>query len=302
MTCRIVWSQAISTSERQRFALATVVLALVCAATAVAVERGILPGRVRLHEWLGLNGPGTPIPNVSHGSIQTSSFHSAARGRDVSYSIFWPRGPRPSHLILALHGYGNDHSAAESDLGMSEFQAESISDGTPSFAVVSVDAGGGFYHPFQGDDASRMILDELLPRLAIAGLDIHRIGLYGWSMGGYGALRLATILGPGRVAGVAAVSAALWQNPSDAPAVSFVGPDDYSRYSVIRAQADLAGIPVRLEDGDGDPFLNADREFAAGFPASSGVHLIVTSGGHNPGYWRSRLLGDLSFLGRRLAS
>lgn len=255
-----------------------------------------------MHEWLGLNGPGTPIPDVPHGSIQTMSFRSEARHQDVTYAIFWPRGPRPTHLILALHGYGNDHSAAENDLGMSEFQSEAIDAGTPSFAVVSVDAGGGFYHPFEGEDASRMILDELLPRLATAGLDTRRIGLYGWSMGGYGALRLATILGPGRVAAVAAVSAALWQNANDAPAVSFSGPDDYTRYSVMNAQAALAGIPLRLEDGDGDPFLNADREFVSHFPASSGVHLVVSSGGHNPGYWRSRLLGDLEFLGRRLAT
>lgn len=64
----------------------------------------------------------------------------------------------------------------------------------------------------------------------------------------------------------------------------------------------IAGIPLRSEDGDGDPFLNADREFVAGFPARSGVTLTVTSGGHTDGYWRNRLLGDLEFLGRRLAS
>ena len=286
----------------RRIVIATVVLALLGAATAVAVERGLLPGRVRMHALLGLNGPGTPIPDVSHGAMQTSSFYSAARGREVSYSIFWPKGPHPTRLILALHGYGDDHSAAENDLGMSEFQAEAITHGTPPFAVVSVDGGGGFYHPFRGDDAGAMILHELLPRLASAGLDTHRIGLYGWSMGGYGALRLASILGPGRVAGVAAASAALWQSPSDAPSVSFDGAADYSRYSVMRSQPALAGIPLRLEDGDGDPFLSADREFVAGFPTSSGVRLEVTSGGHTHGYWRSRLLGDLDFLGRRLAS
>lgn len=255
-----------------------------------------------MHEWLGLNGAGTPIPQVSHGPIQTATFHSTARGRDVSYSIFWPRGPRPRHLVLALHGYGGDHASVENDLGMSEFQAQAIAGGTPPFAVVSVDAGGGFYHPFQGDDASAMILNELLPRLAHEGLDTRRIGLYGWSMGGYGALRLATLLGSRRVAGVAAISAALWQSATDAPAVSFAGAADYTRYSVMHAQAALSGIPLRLEDGDGDPFLNADREFVARFPPGSGVHLTVTSGGHNSGYWRSRLLGDLDFLGRRLAS
>ena len=299
--CRIASRAENSTSKALRgFGITTVVLALLAAGAAVAVERGILPGRVRLHAWLGLNGPGTPIPDVQHGSIQTASFHSAARGREVSYSIFWPRGARPTRLILALHGYGNDHNGAEDDLGMSEFQAEAIDAGVPAFAVVSVDAGVGFYHPFRGDDASAMILHELLPRLGQAGLDTHRIGLYGWSMGGYGALRLATLLGPHRVAGVAAVSAALWQNPSDAPTVSFAGAADYERYSVMHAQAALARIPLRIEVGDGDPFLNADREFVAGFGGS--VALSVTSGGHTDGYWRSRLLGDLEFLGRRLAA
>ncbi len=40
-----------------------------------------------------------------------------------------------------------------------------------------------------------MVLDEFVPLLGGRGLKIHRIGLMGFSMGGYGALRLGGILG-----------------------------------------------------------------------------------------------------------
>ena len=41
-----------------------------------------------------------------------------------------------------------------------------------------------------------MVLDELLPMLGSMGLDTSRVGFMGWSMGGYGAMRLGAKLGP----------------------------------------------------------------------------------------------------------
>ena len=41
-----------------------------------------------------------------------------------------------------------------------------------------------------------MVLDEFLPLLADQGLATARVGLMGWSMGGYAALRLGAVLGP----------------------------------------------------------------------------------------------------------
>ena len=66
-----------------------------------------------------------------------------------------------------------------------------------------------------------MVVDELLPLLADHGLRTDAIGLMGWSMGGYGALRLAGLLGPGRVRVVVAASPALWSDPDDASASWF---------------------------------------------------------------------------------
>ena len=71
-----------------------------------------------------------------------------------------------------------------------------------------------------------MVVDEFLPMLAERGLLAgpgDRIGLLGWSMGGYGALRLAALLGADRVAAVAAVSPAMWSDPDDASRSGFRG-------------------------------------------------------------------------------
>ncbi|MBV9098912.1 MAG: esterase, partial [Frankiaceae bacterium] len=60
-----------------------------------------------------------------------------------------------------------------------------------------------------GDDPQLMLLTEFIPLLASRGLRTDRLGLAGWSMGGYGALLLAERIGPSRCAAVAVDSPAL---------------------------------------------------------------------------------------------
>lgn len=79
----------------------------------------------------------------------------------------------------------------------------------PSGAVLSdgtLDDGHG------GNGA--MVREGLIP-MALARCDLPastRVGLLGWSMGGFGALLLAGDLGAARVNGVVAASAALWRS------------------------------------------------------------------------------------------
>src|SRR5215469_14006275 len=58
--------------------------------------------------------------------------------------------------------------------------------------VVSVDGGANdYWHPRRsGSDAGAMVINELLPMLAGHGIDTSRVAFLGWSMGGYGAVRL----------------------------------------------------------------------------------------------------------------
>ncbi len=69
-----------------------------------------------------------------------------------------------------------------------------------------------------------MIIHEVPPRAAAAGLRTRRIGIVGNSMGGYGALLLAERLGAGparpAAAGVAAASPAIFASYADARAAA----------------------------------------------------------------------------------
>jgi S-formylglutathione hydrolase FrmB len=147
-----------------------------------------------------------------------------------------------------------------------------------------------------------MVLDELLPRLAGAGLRAeprHRVALLGYSMGGYGALLLASQLGRARVAAVVAESPALWTSPGGAARGAFDDATDYRRHDVFARRGALTGIPVRIDCGLADPFYRAAKEFAGGLdpePAGS-----FGRGDHGYGYWRSVAAGSLDFAGRALA-
>ena len=120
-------------------------------------------------------------------------------------------------------------------------------------------------------------------------------------MGGYGALRLGGLLGPERVAAVCAVSAALWSDPDAASTSGFADAAEYEEFTVTGRQDDLAGIPVRIDCGTGDPFYADVQEYVDGFPAGADLTVTFEPGAHQTGYWRRMLPPELEFLGRRLA-
>ena len=140
-----------------------------------------------------------------------------------------------------------------------------------------------------------MVLDELVPLLDRRGLDVRRIGLLGWSMGGYGGLRLAGLLGEGRVAGVAAVSPALWHDYEDTAPGAFDDAADFADATVFGRQRSLRGIPVRVDCGESDPFASATRDYVHGF--GHRPRGAFERGGHDVGYWRRIAPRQLRFLG-----
>jgi enterochelin esterase-like enzyme len=146
-----------------------------------------------------------------------------------------------------------------------------------------------------------MVVDELLPLVAERGADTDTLGLLGWSMGGYGALRLGGLLGPERVRSVVAVSPALWSDPEDASSAGFEDAAEYEQESVFDHQEELAGIPVRVDCGTGDPFYRDVQDYVAGFPDDADVVSTFQAGAHAPGYWRRMLPAELEFLGDSFA-
>jgi S-formylglutathione hydrolase FrmB len=272
---------------------------------ALAIDDDILPGRSTMFSMLGLDGPAGSIPNVEPGPMTTGVFVSKARlGTRCGWAVSYPPGSKPGDklpVLIVLHGIGASHTAAFGTyLGLDRFLAKAVSGGALPFAIASVDGGRSYWHRrASGEDAGAMVTDEFIPLLASRGLDTSRVALLGWSMGGYGALHIASRLGAGRVAAVVAESPALWSSAGRAASGAFDGPADFAANTVVDRQSELAGIPVRVDCGIGDGFYPEAKAYAAGFaqrPAGG-----FSAGGHNPSYWRRMAAPQLAFVAEHLS-
>ncbi|WP_460817778.1 alpha/beta hydrolase [Nocardioides korecus] len=287
----------------------------VVGAAGVGVEEGVLPGRGavrrRFGHVLGLDGEAGRVPDVRPGRLVSGSFVSAARGGvRTGWTVAHPPavpgrdGSAPLPVLVSLHGLGGDHTTSFGHhLGLDRFLADGVRRGLPPFAIASVDGGRGYWHRRpDGEDAGAMVLDELLPLLRRQGLRTDRVGLLGWSMGGYAALRLGAVLSEQRCAVVAAASPALWVRGEDASASGFRDPAEYAEFSVMGHQRDLAGIPVRIDCGDDDPFRAATGTYVAGFPAGSRPVFRPAPGAHDMDFWRRVAPAQLRFVARHLTA
>lgn len=210
-------------------------------------------------------------------------------------------GPLP--VAIALHGAGGDARSAVS-IGYPQYLAAAMAAGAAPFAVVSVDGGASTYwhRHANGDDPPGMITTEVLPRLRALGYRVGTIGIIGWSMGGYGALLLASRLGPPAVAAVAAASPAVFASyPAaiDANSASFDSEAEFAANDV-RSPARLAilrHLPVRIDCGTDDPFAPQAtllRRYLGDPPGA------IADGCHDQTFWRRNLPAELGFLADHL--
>lgn len=277
---------------------------LTAAAGGVAlVEAGVLPGRIRLDRALGACDVGGPLPAVAPGMVAYGSFASSARGRTVRYAIVYPPGAQPGTRLpvcLYLHGRGGNHGdVAGRAIGLPWILADRVRAGAPPMVLVGVDGGTGYWHRrASGDDAGRMLWDELLPLLARHGLRTDRFGLLGASMGGYGALLWAERLGRTRVAAVGAMSPALFRRFADSAPGAFDSARDFAAHDVFASARRLSGIPVGVSCGSDDPFAGAVRAFLSIAPRST--HGAVSDGCHDAAFWRSASYASVTAIARSL--
>jgi S-formylglutathione hydrolase FrmB len=223
-------------------------------------------------------------------------------------------------VAIALHGL--DSSA----IGAASLYAPAMTAaGVTRFAVIAVDGGNTYWHQrSDGDDPLGMIIHEVLPRAADHGLAVARIGIIGYSMGGYGALLLAERLGAGSAgsgelaangtgarpgptpAVVAAASPAIFGSYQDARAAdpgSFDGSADFARNDVIAGLRGLRSIPSWVTCGSNDPFEPATQllltrlgQLTGRAPAGG-----VQAGCHDEAFWARSAPAGLEFIGRHLA-
>jgi enterochelin esterase-like enzyme len=239
-------------------------------------------------------------PSGATATYLTGSFMSAARGGvETNWAIARPPGQAQAlRPVIALHGR-DGNAAGVMDLGVQDALEQALKVGWPPFAVVSVDGGAnGYWHKrTSGEDAGAMVVNELLPMLSGRGFDTSRVAFMGWSMGGYGALKLGGLLGPGRTAAICAVSPALWTSYMGTDAGAFDSYDDWKRNNVFGLTA-LSAIPIRVDCGTSDRFCPAAQQFVAQLgrrPAGG-----FWEGGHDVSFWKKILPADLTWIASQL--
>ena len=264
------------------------------AGAGVLVEQDVLPGRSRVYRALGLNGDGAPFPEeLPPGELLTGSFTSRhSGGAPTPWVIARPRGVALEGLpvLVALHGGSGDHTTPFDTMALDRYLGAAVEGGLPPFAIASVNGRVSYWRPRpDGTDGGRMVTEELLPLLEERGLDTGRLALYGWSLGGYGALRLA---GMGRLTPRAvAVSSPALQELDLA--------EDPDSLDVVGHPERLAEVAVRIDCGRGDPFYPVVHDFVDELsPPPEGS---FGAGGHTPEYWRTVAPEQIEFVGRRLA-
>jgi dienelactone hydrolase len=259
-------------------------------------------GVAALGAELSRGGLPSGVPHNAAGQQQDGSFVSAARGGvSTGWTISYPPGGGARlPVLIALHGRGETHSDAFGrNLHLDRYLAAAVDSGVAPFAIASVDGGDhSYWHPRRDGDAAGMVLHEFLPLLAAHGLDTSRIGLLGWSMGGYGALYLAGQLGAARCAVVIAESPAVWHEAGQSAPGAFDDAADFDAHSIFGHLDRLRAVPLRIDCGASDGFAPVTRDLRNALtPTPAGG---IEPGDHNASYWRSQAPAQLRFAAAHL--
>ena len=227
------------------------------------------------------------VPDAPEGAVLLETRASAARGRDVDLFVARPAGHEEDErlpVVLVLHG-ATGRPSDYRGFGFGRFVSAVVAAGGTPFALVGADGGRLRWEPSPdgADDPRAMLTDEMPGWLADHGLDPERVALWGWSMGGYGALRLAETTGTG-FAALAAFS----------PAIA-------SGDAVARDAGALSGLPVGLWCGTEDSFVGPTRELVEVLPEDPEI-ASFTAGRHTRGYWNAHTEEALAFLAGHLAN
>ncbi|MCA1843306.1 MAG: esterase, partial [Actinobacteria bacterium] len=140
------------------------------------------------------DGPG-PIPDAPPGDERVERRHSEVRGRDVDFYTAVPADHgdgRGLPVCLILHGA----SATAADyprFGFGRFLTDAVRRGAAPFVLAGATGSPRGWEPVGGDDPMRMVFEELPRWCADRGFDTARQSAWGWSLGGYGVLRLAEV-------------------------------------------------------------------------------------------------------------
>ena len=241
---------------------------------------------------------GRPSVEMSTGSF-VSKFRTAATHWTVATPVVPGRGATDYPVAVFLHELGGNNRGLFDGLEAHVVLQRHLAAGGTPFAIASVDGGDTWWHArADGSDTQSMLVQEFVPFLGVLGYDIGRIGLFGISMGGFGALLLASQARMPGIWAVAAMSPAVWDSYDARMERAFDSPADFAAHDVFELRPKLAATPKRIDCGTEDELVASVRDYVRGLPAP--VEGGFQPGGHDAAYWRSVLPNVLSFLGWHL--
>jgi len=235
----------------------------------------------RLRIGLGM-GPDAFVPDTAEGEVRLLRVDSRAMG-EVDLFTAVPAGYGDGAglpVVVVLHG----SSASAADLrgfGLGRFVTAAVAAGAPPFVLVGTDDGPTGWVPSGQVDPRRLLRDELPGWLAQRGFDAERRALWGWSRGGYGALRFVV------------------EEPAWAAALALFSPAIESDDPLLRNLGALAQLPWGLWCGGWDPFRTGAVALADAAPVAPDPW-IAGDGGHTRAYWNDHTLEMFDWLAREL--
>jgi pimeloyl-ACP methyl ester carboxylesterase len=241
---------------------------------------------------LGLEGsPDKHFPDA-HVRIETGTMNSRFMKDPVQWMYSLPT-TTPTATVFCLHGRGGSYRDPFDVLRLQDI-AEALH--LPlAFAAAQSGENSYWHQRSDGTDAMAMLVDEFVPFVE-SRTQTSKRAVYGWSMGGFGAL-LAAEMHPSTFSAVAALSPAIWPRFNQAVAGAFDNAMDFRSHDVFGMRSLLSNTPVRIACGDGDPFRSFDEQFAGGLRT---VETDFGKGFHDAPYWRSVSPSMLLFLNKHL--
>jgi len=240
---------------------------------------------VRVKRFFGIR-PDFFVPDAPEGQVRLETVWSKARGMDVDLFTAVPDGYGDGAglpVVVILHG-GSARAEGFQEFGFGRFLTQAVLDGAQPFVLAGADGGLLRWEPdpASSDDPQAMVVREMPRWLSERGFDVDRRALWGWSMGGYGCLRLAETQ-PGWASAVAAFSPAV--NAGDA----------------VFADVDrLADLPLGLWCGTDDGFYPAVQDLVSALPTEPVVVEYTEGEAHTRTFWSDQTLEAFAFLAAHL--
>jgi predicted peptidase len=248
-----------------------------------AASYPLWPDRVQqLLPWNDL--PPAYIPDAEVGQVTLESVYSEQRGMDVDFFTAVPAGyGKGKGLPVVVICHGATATPADFEpFGLPQFLTQAVDDGAPPFVLAGAYGSAVLWEPQpDGDNPQAMVLKEMPQWLDERGFNADRRALWGWSMGGYGVLRMAEV-DPGWARAVAAFSPAVGQGDA-----------------VFQDANALKGTPLGIWCGTDDGLYPAVESLVNSLPEEPEIW-SYGPGGHTRVYWNDQTLRAFQFLASHL--